>query len=300
MTIAATPHGSAEGTIPTRTRALVRGLGPVIFTLVVALVVGSGLAFRDRGYLSPEQGLGYAFGILGSLLMVLLLGYPLRKRRPQAKHLGSVSGWFRFHMALGVIGPLLILLHANFQLGSQNSAVALLSMLLVVTSGVIGRYMYRRVHRGLYGRRLTLDELVRSTQSEGRRITDRVPMPPHLRGAVQELESGALTRASGLGDAVARGLRVSVSSRRLCRELRRCATLAVVTDARWETLERRQRKAMLREIRDSTTEYTVALRRVVAFSIYERLLSLWHTLHVPLAVLLLITTVVHVIAVHAY
>ena len=67
-----------------------------------------------------------------------------------------------------------------------------------------------------------------------------------------------------------------------------------------QVIPEKQRKAMLREIRDSTTEYTVALRRVVAFSIYERLLSLWHTLHVPLAVLLMITTVVHVIAVHAY
>jgi hypothetical protein len=43
-----------------------------------------------------------------------------------------------------------------------------------------------------------------------------------------------------------------------------------------------------------------ATRRVVEFSSFERLFSLWHALHMPLFLMLLIAGVVHVVAVHVY
>ena len=42
------------------------------------------------------------------------------------------------------------------------------------------------------------------------------------------------------------------------------------------------------------------VRRVAEFGFYERVLSLWHALHVPLAVVLFSAAVVHVIAVNLY
>jgi hypothetical protein len=58
---------------------------------------------------------------------------------------GSVVFWFRLHMTLGLIGPTLILFHANFRLGSLNSNVAMFAMLLVAASGIVGRYLYRKI-----------------------------------------------------------------------------------------------------------------------------------------------------------
>ncbi len=43
-----------------------------------------------------------------------------------------------------------------------------------------------------------------------------------------------------------------------------------------------------------------ATRRVVEFAAFERLFSLWHALHMPLFMMLLIAGVVHVVAVHVY
>jgi hypothetical protein len=43
-----------------------------------------------------------------------------------------------------------------------------------------------------------------------------------------------------------------------------------------------------------------ATRRVLEFNAFERLFSLWHALHMPLFVMLVIAGVVHVIAVHLY
>ena len=62
-------------------------------------------------------------------------------------------------MVLGVVGPILVLFHANFHLGATNSNVALICMLLVAGSGVIGRYIYTRMHAHLDGSEDTLEEL---------------------------------------------------------------------------------------------------------------------------------------------
>ena len=43
-----------------------------------------------------------------------------------------------------------------------------------------------------------------------------------------------------------------------------------------------------------------ATRKVVEFSAFERLFSLWHALHMPLFIMMIVAGVVHVIAVHIY
>ena len=127
-----------------------------IFYLVIVLILFSGWQGRSQGYLTPEQGPGYALGIIGGLLMLLLLLYPLRKHMRWTRLLGPVRHWFRAHMLMGVIGPVCILYHCNFRLGSMNGNIALFSMLLVALSGLTGRYFYTRIHYGLYGQKADL------------------------------------------------------------------------------------------------------------------------------------------------
>ena len=43
-----------------------------------------------------------------------------------------------------------------------------------------------------------------------------------------------------------------------------------------------------------------AVQRNIQFSTYERLFSLWHVVHIPFLCMLVITAVVHVVAVHIY
>mgnify|MGYP006879616248 FL=1 len=53
---------------------------------------------------------------------------------------------------MGVAAPILILYHSNFSLGSLNATIALSCMLIVSASGVVGRFLYVRVHRDMSGR----------------------------------------------------------------------------------------------------------------------------------------------------
>ena len=48
------------------------------------------------------------------------------------------------------------------------------------------------------------------------------------------------------------------------------------------------------------SQYLNAVTRVAQFTAYERLFSLWHVAHIPFVYLLLISAVIHVVAVHAY
>ena len=43
-----------------------------------------------------------------------------------------------------------------------------------------------------------------------------------------------------------------------------------------------------------------AAQRYAQFSMYERLFSLWHVVHIPFLCMLVLTALVHVVAVHAY
>ena len=151
------PQAKAPAATPV-TRARRNG-NALQWFLLLALLITFGWLIRDYGLISPEEGIGYWLGITGGTMMVLLLMYPLRKRFRFLHILGATRHWFRLHMIFGLLGPLLILYHSNFHLGSFNSRVAFYAMLLVAGSGIIGRHFYAGIHRGLYGRKTNLREL---------------------------------------------------------------------------------------------------------------------------------------------
>ena len=137
--------------------------GAMLFFGGVLITLFRGWLDRDDLSRTAESGIGYALGIIGGVLMLLLLLYPLRKRARFMQRLGPVKWWFRSHMILGIVGPMCILFHCSFHLGALNSNVSLLCMTLVAGSGLIGRYLYSKIHYGLYGRKITLQELLKDT-----------------------------------------------------------------------------------------------------------------------------------------
>jgi len=169
--------------------AIARHVTPVrAFTLAVAAALVWGLSTHLDRYITPDRGLGYWLGIIGGSMMLVLLMYPARKRAAWLRVFGGVGGWFRAHMTLGVLGPLLVLFHANFSLGATNSNVALFCMLLVSGSGLIGRYIYGRVYGGWDAHRSSLKEL-QATAEQLRKQTSTVTLLPDFLSAVDTAET---------------------------------------------------------------------------------------------------------------
>jgi hypothetical protein len=248
------------------TAATPRGrLRAATFVAAVVVTLRAGRHAADLGYLTPEAGAGYVLGVLGVVIMSLLLLYPLRKRWRALQRWGAVRNWFRVHMILGIVGPVCIALHCGMRPGATNSRIALVAMLLVVASGIVGRYLYAQIHHGLYGSRATLVE--------------------------RSLELAASRNG------------VLVSGRQVLRVSMRSRALSVELFLRLFVSSYRQARSPFdatRSARGRVEEYLASVRKLAGFAFYERVFALWHMLHVPLFVLLLISAILHVVAVHRY
>ena len=268
--------------------------------LSVIVVLYLGWLRRDDNYLTAENGTGYFLGIIGGSLMLALLLYPLSKRIKLLSRWIPVRYWFGIHMAFGILGPAMVVLHANFQLGSINSSIALFSMLLVAGSGLIGRYIYTHIHHGLYGARITLRELKTETESNhmgllelyGRDEPGSQRSEP-LKRLLNEMEQKALQPYSGLVTNLAHVIELAINAQKTKRQVMKLLNEGFEADTEQPLPDSKQAL-------ESVNRYTLALRRAAAFKLYERLFSLWHILHLPLFIMMIITAVIHIFAVHLY
>ena len=284
----------------TRAGARLAKLPPLLFGLALAAALVTGWLYRDEGHLTPEDGLGYWLGIVGAGAMLLLLLYPLRKRMRMLRDLGSVSGWFRLHMVLGLIGPALIVFHSNFKLGSLNSNVALFSMLIVAASGLIGRYLYGRIHLGLYGRRAEIEELLTDVDNLKRAIEGGLPLSGDLSAALEAHAARAAAGRSGAASSFLALLGLRLRSPGQQARIVRLAEWQIAIEGKRRGWPWRARRKRAREFRGLVRDYFAAVNKAAAFAFYERLFALWHVLHMPLFVLLVLAAIVHVIGVHLY
>lgn len=109
--------------------------------------------------LKPSGYLGHGFGIAGSLMIIVgLFSYMARKRFRKLSRLGYLKHWLEFHIFLCVLGPVFVVFHTSFKFGGIV-AISFWSMVAVVLSGVIGRFIYIQIPRSVEGRELSLNEL---------------------------------------------------------------------------------------------------------------------------------------------
>ena len=294
------PLGGAPATSKATTRIQRRGKSSLRVYLLLTLAIVVGFMIRDYELITPEYGVGYWLGIIGGSSMLLLLLYPLRKRIRVLHRIGATRHWFRMHMWLGLVGPLLILYHCNFQLGSFNSKVALYCMLLVAGSGIVGRHFYSAIHKGLYGKKTSLRELQTELANSVEKSQGLANLMPKLVGRLEalsaELQGCAVVQSLG----VRRSLRwtfthVFTRISLLITARRELRAAAVISD-----VVARDQQRIYRTTARYIADYTRLMGKVAQFSFYERLFALWHVLHLPFFFMMVLSALVHVLAVHMY
>jgi len=271
----------------------------VVYLLITALVLAAWQISR-MGFFEAGDDTGYWIGVTGGVMMLLLFTYPLRKHFNFARNWGRVKWWFLVHMLLGVGGPVLILLHSTFRVGSLNAAVALYSMVAVAVSGVIGRFIYARVNRGLRAEQSTLKNLQTKAGLQQADARSRLAFAPKVEARLQAFEQTELNAKVGWPTYARQVFWLPVQqwlAYRACAHELHGILQTMAQHARWSDKELRQRQQYSRKL---VRQYLNAVTRVAQFTAYERLFSLWHVAHIPFVYLLLISAVVHVVAVHAY
>lgn len=266
-----------------------------IASVVISLALAGWIVHRDGLYTSSSD-FGYWLGVLGGSLMLVLLIYPLRKRFRALAVLGPLKHWFRFHMFAGIAGPVIVLFHSTFRVGSFNAAIALASMLLVVASGIIGRVIYRKIHHGLYGSRATATELQRQLELQLASLQGALAGLPAIEREIGRFSALVSLQAQGRWQ---RGLHLAslgwkryLASRRVHKAIAGYEMKVGADD----TATHAHLLALAKTIDDTLK----AMQRTAQFSTFERLFSLWHVVHIPFLCMLVVTALVHVVAVHAY
>ena len=268
-----------------------------LFLLIATI---SGWLLSDQELVNPNEGFGYWLGIVGGSLMLLLVFYPAGKKSSLLRRMGLVKHWFRIHMIFGLVGPLLILYHCNFSVDAINSKVALYSMLAVTLSGLIGRYFYVRIHRGLYGKRANVEELREEISDSVQNSRGLAAILPNFIAELQKLSDKLIgdeyTRAVSMRHSLSWVYKYYFVRIRLYflinRELR-------ARSAGSQAFENNA-KSLRKTANAYATQQARMMRQVAQLSFYERLFSLWHIFHMPLFLLLIISALVHVLAVHMY
>ena len=272
----------------------------------ICLLLLAGWVSRDQRYLVAESGIGYWFGIIGGSMMLILLIYPLRKRFRRWAMIGSVKSWFRIHMILGLAGPVIIIFHSGFKLGSFNSSVAFFCMLTVALSGLVGRKLYEGIHHGLYGSKVRFEEfysgdklasmLLRRTGIDRRQHEDEDEEFP---GDERRLGSRrANTDDSSVADEYGE---IEEQLTNLHTGVNRSLGFYRSMNSRIKKLRRQiDRSDLNQEAKNLIYLRLKDLRAICSLGTKEILFSYWHILHLPLFIMLILSGLVHVAAVHLY
>ena len=126
-------------------------LGLVLISITVGLAYRGWsfyrLSLEDRvehpeyRMLRPSGTIGNGYGFVAAFLVVMNLSYLVRRRFGNASH-GSMRTWLDVHVFTGLLAASLVSFHSAFQLRTPIATVSAASLGTVVTTGLLGRFLY--------------------------------------------------------------------------------------------------------------------------------------------------------------
>jgi hypothetical protein len=184
-----------------------------------------------------------------------------------------LSSWLKFHIFTGIVGPFLVLLHTAWSFRGLAAVLTLVTG-LVVLSGFIGRYIYTAVPRTADGLALEIETLREQLAIARRELQDQVKgiaWEPSPEAARDVRASWAVVLGRGIEDFSYR--------LRTWWQLRRASP---------------QQRGQFVKVRGLELRNIELQRQVASLGIARRLLSIWHTIHIPLGVVLFALAFFHI------
>ncbi len=222
---------------------------------------------------------GHGLGIVGTFLILIgVVMYLIRKRYKFCARWGRLKYWLEFHIFLCTLGPVMILFHTAFKFGGIVS-VAFWSMVAVVVSGVIGRYIYIQIPRSIEGRALSLGEIQSSKLNIGTVLGDSYHLDGNSR---QSILSAMEIRTTGSHNGLGGVLTATFENQRKLKNIRKIL--------RQNKLSGRDTRKVTRLIKHEM----VLNNRIERLQTMHKLFKYWHVAHMPFAIVMLVIVVLHV------
>lgn len=224
---------------------------------------------------------GHSLGIVGFLLMLMTEFLYSRRKRSRRARWGKMSAWLQFHIFTGIVGPYLVFLHTSFKFNGL-AGIVLLFTFIIVLSGFIGRYIYTAVPRSADGAEIEFGQLQFQIARAEDEIDGWVRAHPDA-GRVLQAEVQKLAGFQG-GPLAAIFLR---------------GPFELYARFTWWQLQQRfsfAPKAQVNQLARSLQRRRALSQQIAVLTTARRMLGLWHTVHVPLGVVLFTTATIHIIA----
>lgn len=222
----------------------------------------------QHDWFKPSGLYGHGLGFIGTFLILIgVVTYILHKRFNILGNRIRLKYLLEFHIFLCTVGPIMILFHTAFKFGGIVS-IAFWSMVAVVLSGVIGRFIYVQIPRTIEGRAMTLKEVNALKTSAGLRLSAFAGNNPRL----QDLMNRFLNSSGESKN----------DRQKIIGELK--------SEIKKTELPNEEKKTILKTIREEQT----LTNRIGRLELMQRLFKYWHVAHLPFALIMLIIVVIHV------
>ena len=233
--------------------------------------------------LKPSGTWGHGFGIIGTLMMIVGVSvYMIRKRYRRFFNLGYLKHWLEFHIFLCSVGPVLVLYHTAFKFGGIVS-VSFWSMVLVVLSGVIGRFIYLQIPRTIQGQELSINELNSMKESLALRIRKVLSEDSSTLYKLESIANIDRYKSLRLNTATALFIRDYFTTKNLIRIFRKKMSFLGLN------------KGEIKELTNAAKAEIVISRRIAFLRTSQKLFHMWHIFHLPFAITMFVIMVIHVV-----
>lgn len=242
--------------------------------------------------LRPSGATGIRLGLLSALVFLCIYLYPLRKRIAWLQRIGKTRRWLDVHVALGLIVPLIVTVHAAFKVHGLIG-MAYWIMMAIVASGVAGRYLYAQIPRSVSAAELGLKELSEQAGTLSRRLQEQklfslgeleaVLAAPSREEVERMTMAGALAAMVALD--VMRPFRVAALRRRVIAPQEHVATL-------WGL--RRSRHGELESVLEAVRASAWLRAKIVFLKRAGEIFHLWHVVHKPFSYSFAVIVAAHI------
>lgn len=233
--------------------------------------------------LKPSGAWGHGFGIIGTLMMIVGVSiYMIRKRYRRFFNFGYLKHWLEFHIFLCTVGPILVLYHTAFKFGGIVS-VSFWSMVLVVLSGVVGRFIYLQIPRTIQGQELSISEMNAEKEKLASKVRRVLSEDSSTYSEFERISSADHYKSFKLTTAIGFFVWEHFNVRRVMKSMKKRTKLLGLQKGEQDEL-----------LKAAKSEIVIA-RRIALLRTSQKLFHLWHIFHLPFAIAMFVIMVIHVI-----
>ncbi|WP_223198221.1 hypothetical protein [Maribacter arenosus] len=219
-----------------------------------------------HNWFKPSGLYGQGLGIFGTLMILFgVVIYIARKRYNFLAKYIRLKYLLEFHIFLCTLGPILVLFHTAFKFGGIVS-IAFWSMVAVVLSGIVGRFIYNQIPKTIEGRQMTMNELKEMKTDLAVELHQKFKLESNTLDIISDLMSEDNTTANS----------------------KKLGYLRKVLNRK--DLPKEDRNSIIKMVKNEIS----LSRKIARLSKMQQLFKYWHVVHMPFALIMLVIVVIHI------